>query len=44
MGKVLFTASTDDLQKFINQYGDNPEAFGDDITYCSRIMTIKFCI
>lgn len=37
-GKNIFTASTDDLQKFIKQYGDNPEAFGDDITYCSRIL------
>ena len=33
-GKNIFTASTDDLQKFIKQYGDNREAFGDDITYC----------
>ena len=37
-GKNIFTASTDDLQKFIKQYGDNREAFGDDITYCNRIM------
>ncbi|MGB5008327.1 MAG: hypothetical protein WBO39_15425, partial [Ferruginibacter sp.] len=27
----FITASTDDLQKFIRQYSDNPEAFGDDI-------------
>lgn len=37
-GSNLITASTDDLQKFIKQYSDNPEAFGDDITYCSRMQ------
>ncbi len=36
-GKNIFTASTDDLQKFIKQYADNPEAFGNDVTYCNRI-------
>jgi hypothetical protein len=37
-GNNLITASTDDLQKFIIQYCDNPEAFGEDNTYCSRIV------
>jgi hypothetical protein len=38
-GKNIFTASTKDLQRFIKQYGDNPEAFGDDITYCNRVLS-----
>jgi hypothetical protein len=33
----FITASTDDLQKFIKQYSDNPKVFGDDITHCTRI-------
>jgi hypothetical protein len=37
-GKNIFTASTDDLQKFIKQYSDNPKAFGNDITYCNRVI------
>ena len=37
-GKKLITASTDDLQKFIIKYSDNPDAYGGDITYCSRII------
>jgi hypothetical protein len=37
-GSNLITASTDDLQKFIIQYSDNPDAFGGNITYCSRIV------
>lgn len=37
-GKSLITASTDDLQKFIIKYGDNPEAYAGNINYCSRIF------
>lgn len=37
-GKKLITASTDDLQKFVIKYSDNPDAYGGDITYCSRII------
>jgi len=37
-GGNLITASTDDLQKFIIQYSDNPDAFGENITYCTRIV------
>ena len=37
-GNNLITASTDDLQKFIIQYSDNPDAFGGDVSYCSRIV------
>ncbi|HUS01194.1 MAG TPA: hypothetical protein VMY77_05680 [Chitinophagaceae bacterium] len=37
-GENLITASTDDLQKFIIQYGNNPDAFGGDVTYCNRIV------
>jgi hypothetical protein len=37
-GRNLITASTDDLQKFITKYGDNPDAYGGDVTYCSRII------
>jgi hypothetical protein len=33
----LITASTDDLQKFIEKYSDNPKAYGDYITYCTRV-------
>lgn len=33
----LITASTDDLQKFIGKYSDNPKAYGDYITYCARV-------
>ncbi len=36
-GGELITASTDDLQKFINKYSDNPKAYGDYITYCTRV-------
>ena len=36
--KNLITASTDELQKFIIKYGDNPDAFAGNITYCSRII------
>jgi hypothetical protein len=36
-GNNLITASTNDLQKFIIQYSDNPDAFGGDVSYCSRI-------
>lgn len=37
-GENLITASTDDLQKFIITYSDNAAAFGDNITYCTRII------
>jgi hypothetical protein len=37
-GNKLITASTDDLKKFITKYSDNPDAYGGDITYCSRII------
>lgn len=36
--KNLVTASTDELQKFIMKYGDNPDAFAGNSTYCSRII------
>ena len=36
--KNLITASTDELQKFIIKYGDNPDAFAGNITHCSRII------
>lgn len=35
--KNLVTASTEDLQKFILKYGDNPDAYAGNITYCSRV-------
>ncbi|CAN5512282.1 hypothetical protein BH10BAC2_BH10BAC2_48460 [soil metagenome] len=34
----LITASTDDLQKFIIQYSNNPNAFGANVIYCTRII------
>jgi hypothetical protein len=37
-GKKLITASTDDLQKFIIKYSDNPDAYGGNVTNYSRII------
>ena len=37
-GRNLITASTDNLQKFIITYSENAAAFGDNITYCTRII------
>ena len=37
-GKNIITASTEDLQKFIIPYGNNPKAYEGDVTYCTRII------
>ena len=37
-GRNLITASTDDLKKFIITYGNSADAFGNDDTYCTRMV------
>jgi elongation factor P hydroxylase len=38
-GKIVITASTDELQKFIIKYSDNPDAYV-GVTTCTRIVNL----
>lgn len=39
-GKKIITATTEELQKFISQYGDSPKAYTADVSYCVRMANL----
>lgn len=39
-GRKIITATTDELQKFISQYGENPKAYTEDVSHCVRMANL----
>jgi len=39
-GEKIITATTEELQKFISQYGDSPKAYTAEVKYCVRMVAL----